>query len=174
MRLPLRYRCEVLLEVEIMSEINHCPICDKDFVGEQCPECGRIEDTSTLNLEQILDQDLNVQIQSVRLNTNQAGLVVLRGSTPGDTLILEGQRITVGRDASCDLFLDDITVSRKHAEIQSEEASGVTVWFVQDTDSLNGTYLNREVISQRTQLTSGDELQFGKFKFTFLLPEESE
>jgi pSer/pThr/pTyr-binding forkhead associated (FHA) protein len=101
-------------------------------------------------------------------------LVVLRGSTPGDTLILEGQRITVGRDASCDLFLDDITVSRKHAEIQSEEASGVTVWFVQDTDSLNGTYLNREVISQRTQLTSGDELQFGKFKFTFLLPEESE
>lgn len=153
-----------------MSDSITCTTCKKLYVGSQCPECGHIEDTGSLSLDQINADENSVAIDAVELDDNQAALVVLRGATIGETLILEGAIITVGRDAGCDLFLDDITVSRKHAEIQSAHTSEGIVWTVLDTASLNGTYLNRELISQKAFLVSGDELQFGKFKFTFLLP----
>lgn len=155
-----------------MSEIVKCAACGNSYVGSQCPECGRVDDTGSLSLEQLSDDDGSVSIDNIDLEPNQAALVVLKGATPGETLILEGNVITVGRDAACDLFLDDITVSRKHAEIQSTQTSDGILWVVLDTGSLNGTYLNKEIISDKGLLVSGDELQIGKFKFTFLLPEE--
>lgn len=155
-----------------MSEIIKCAACGNSYVGSQCPDCGRVDDTGSLTLEQLSDDDGSVSIDVIELEPNQAALIVLKGATPGETLILEGSVITVGRDASCDLFLDDITVSRRHAEIQSSQTSDGILWVVRDTGSLNGTYLNKEVIADNGLLVSGDELQFGKFKFTFLLPEE--
>jgi pSer/pThr/pTyr-binding forkhead associated (FHA) protein len=155
-----------------MSDSVTCTACGKLYVGNQCPDCGRFDDTNALTIEQIGDEDASVSIVSVELEENQAALVVLKGATPGETLILEGLVITVGRDAGCDLFLDDITVSRKHAEIQSSHTSDGYLWFVLDTTSLNGTYINREVITDKMLLNNGDEIQFGKYKFTFLLPGE--
>lgn len=156
----------------MMNESNTCEACGMTYVGGQCPSCGHVEDTGSLTLDQITDPDESVSVVSVDLEPNQAALIVLRGATPGETLILEGTLITVGRDANCDLFLDDITVSRKHAQIQSSSTTDGTVWFVVDTSSLNGTYVNRDSISDKTLLADGDEIQFGKFKFTFVIPGE--
>ena len=75
-----------------------------------------------------------------------------------------GPEVTrVGRHPESEIFLDDITVSRRHAEFGREGASYV----VKDVGSLNGTYVNRERIEEVT-LTSGDEVQIGKFKLVFL------
>lgn len=73
--------------------------------------------------------------------------------------------MTAGRHPDSDIFLDDITVSRRHAELR-RVADGT--WLACDTGSLNGTYLNRERIDTAI-LSSGDELQIGKFKLVFLL-----
>ncbi len=70
---------------------------------------------------------------------------------------------TLGRHSSSDIYLDDVTVSRQHAEI-SKEGDVVTI---KDMGSLNGTYVNKERIENQT-LTSGDEVQIGKFRFLYL------
>lgn len=72
--------------------------------------------------------------------------------------------VTLGRHPESAIFLDDVTVSRRHAEVRIEEGA----FRVSDVGSLNGTYLNRERIESAT-LTSGDELQVGKFKLVFLV-----
>ena len=71
---------------------------------------------------------------------------------------------TVGRHPDSDIFLDDVTVSRRHAEIRQEGRE----FTVTDVGSLNGTYVNRERIDQPVQIRSGDEVQIGKFKLVFL------
>lgn len=81
----------------------------------------------------------------------------------GELIGVVGPVITIGRTPESDLFLDDVTVSRRHARI-IVEAEGYTI---QDEGSLNGTYVNRRRI-ERHQLFDGDELQIGKFKLAFL------
>jgi pSer/pThr/pTyr-binding forkhead associated (FHA) protein len=69
----------------------------------------------------------------------------------------------VGRSPDCDIFLDDVTVSRSHAVIAREEGR----FTIEDLGSLNGTFLNRHRIEQAT-LTDDDEVQIGKYRFVFL------
>jgi pSer/pThr/pTyr-binding forkhead associated (FHA) protein len=90
-------------------------------------------------------------------------LVVRRGSDEGDRFPLEQRETTVGRHPDSDVFLDDITVSRKHAVFVTEDQ----VTSVRDAGSLNGTYVNRVRIDEAT-LSSGDEVQVGKFKLVYL------
>ncbi len=90
-------------------------------------------------------------------------LVVKRGPNAGSRFWLEEGVTTVGRSPSSTIFLDDVTVSRQHAEIRRERDSFV----VSDVSSLNGTYVNRERIDTAA-LHSGDELQVGKFRLVFL------
>jgi pSer/pThr/pTyr-binding forkhead associated (FHA) protein len=92
-----------------------------------------------------------------------AALVVLRGHQAGEIWTLDADHIDVGRADDCGLFLDDITVSRHHAFFIHEN----NVWFLEDRGSLNGSYVNRLLINGRTALKSGDEVQLGKFRFTF-------
>jgi pSer/pThr/pTyr-binding forkhead associated (FHA) protein len=89
-------------------------------------------------------------------------LVVTRGPTAGSRLALTKPVTTVGRHPDSDIFLDDITVSRRHAELQRVGPGFV----VRDVGSLNGTYLNRERVEEGP-LNNGDELQIGKFKLAF-------
>ncbi|MBM3146617.1 MAG: FHA domain-containing protein, partial [Actinobacteria bacterium] len=70
---------------------------------------------------------------------------------------------TIGRHPDSTLFLDDVTVSRRHAEITHESGA----WMIVDQNSLNGTYVNRQRL-ERALLTDGDELQIGKYKLTFI------
>ena len=74
-----------------------------------------------------------------------------------------GARTLIGRSPECDIFLDDVTVSRRHAEIEREN-DGFTV---RDLGSLNGTYVNRRRI-ESAELTDDDEVQIGKYRMTFL------
>ena len=90
-------------------------------------------------------------------------LVVRRGNDEGARFPLETPETTVGRHPESDVFLDDITVSRKHAVFVTEGQ----VTRVRDAGSLNGTYVNRERIEEAA-LSSGDEVQVGKFKLVYL------
>lgn len=94
-------------------------------------------------------------------------LVVKRGAKAGSRFVVDAPIVTLGRHPESHIFLDDVTVSRRHAEVRREDDAYVVV----DVGSLNGTYLNRERIEQG-RLTGGDELQVGKFKLVFLLGEE--
>ena len=85
------------------------------------------------------------------------------GDREGEIIGLAGAELTIGRTPESDLFLDDVTVSRRHARIVVDSGT----YFIEDLDSLNGTYVNRKRI-ERHQLFDGDELQIGKFKLAFI------
>jgi hypothetical protein len=91
-----------------------------------------------------------------------AMVVVKRGPNAGSKFMLDADVTRAGRHPDSDIFLDDITVSRRHAEIVRAGDS----YILRDVGSLNGTYLNRERIEE-AKLSNGDELQIGKFKLVF-------
>ena len=95
-------------------------------------------------------------------------LVVRRGPNAGSRFLLDSDLTLVGRHPDSDIFLDDVTVSRRHAEFY-RQGGGFTV---RDVGSLNGTYVNRERIEE-TDLSGGDEVQVGKFRLVFLLGPRS-
>ena len=90
-------------------------------------------------------------------------LVVKRGPNAGSRFLLDADTTTAGRHPESDIFLDDVTVSRRHAEFVREDGG----FLVRDVGSLNGTYLNRERI-ESAALTGGDEVQIGKYRLVFL------
>ena len=89
-------------------------------------------------------------------------LIVQRGPSAGARFLLDADRTVAGRSPDADIFLDDVTVSRKHVEFVHEGDGFV----VRDVGSLNGTYVNRDRI-ERAALRAGDEVQIGKFRMTF-------
>jgi hypothetical protein len=97
------------------------------------------------------------------LRPGSALLVVKRGPNAGSRFLLDQDVISAGRHPDSDIFLDDVTVSRRHAEFR-REGSGYSV---HDVGSLNGTYVNRERIDAAA-LTGGDEVQIGKFRLVYL------
>ena len=98
------------------------------------------------------------------IGPGEAVLVVRRGMGEGASYLLVGDLVTAGREPDSDLFLDDVTVSRRHAELR-RMASG---WLLRDVGSLNGTYVNRERIEE-VALSPGDEVQIGKYRFAYLV-----
>ena len=118
-------------------------------------------------LEGALDADHDTgetgQTAVETLPPGSALLVVKRGPNAGSRFLLDADVTTAGRHPDSDIFLDDITVSRRHAEFV-REAEGFAV---RDVGSLNGTYLNRERI-EHTVLAGGDEVQIGKYRLVFL------
>ena len=97
------------------------------------------------------------------LPPGSALLVVKRGPNAGSRFLLDRQVTTAGRHPDSEIFLDDVTVSRRHVEFV-REANG---YLVRDVGSLNGTYVNREPIDTAI-LSGGDEVQIGKFRLIFL------
>lgn len=96
------------------------------------------------------------------LPPTSALLIVQRGPNAGSRFLLDAERTMAGRSIDADIFLDDVTVSRRHAEFVRELEDFV----VRDVGSLNGTYVNRERID-RAVLHSDDEVQIGKYRLTF-------
>ncbi|MGY4720729.1 FHA domain-containing protein [Naumannella cuiyingiana] len=90
-------------------------------------------------------------------------LIVHRGPGSGSRFLIDRDTTSVGRHPDADIFFDDITVSRHHAELQRTEG-GV---LVKDQGSLNGTYVNRALIDGEAPLKSGDEVQIGKFRMVY-------
>jgi hypothetical protein len=98
-----------------------------------------------------------------------AYLVVRRGAMEGMQFPLAGgEKISIGRASDSKIFLDDVTVSRKHALVELVGEG----WTLSDAGSLNGTYVNKARVAT-TQLNNGDELQIGKFRFVFLLATDA-
>ena len=97
------------------------------------------------------------------LPEGQALLVVKRGPNAGSRFLLDQDTTSAGRHPDSDIFLDDVTVSRRHAEFSKDGDSFTVV----DVGSLNGTYVNREPVDS-AKLSNGDEVQIGKFRLVFL------
>ena len=102
------------------------------------------------------------------LSAGSALLVVKRGPNAGSRFQLDKDVVSAGRHPQSDIFLDDVTVSRRHAEFRR---AGVH-FEVSDVGSLNGTYVNREPV-ESAQLSNGDEVQIGKFRLVFLTGDQS-
>ena len=96
------------------------------------------------------------------LPPESALLIVQHGPNAGARFLLDSERATAGRDTRADIFLDDVTVSRKHCEFLKESGNFV----VRDVGSLNGTYVNRTRVDEGV-LQMGDEVQIGKYRLTF-------
>jgi hypothetical protein len=126
------------------------------------------ETTSTLSLGRPEDADFGDDLfpdsaAFGALPEGSALLLVMRGPNAGSRFRLESDLTTAGRHPGSDIFLDDVTVSRRHAEFYRRGG----LFTVRDVGSLNGTYVNRERIEE-AELTGGDEVQIGKFRLLFL------
>ena len=160
-----------------------CAVCDQDVVPSDrfCSSCGAPVELGLgeLGIEQTgaITSVFNTGTGPVSvgsgvhrdLPSGAAMLVVHRGPGEGTEYGLNpsSEVINVGRAEECDVFLDDVTVSRRHAEFRH----GAQGWSVQDVGSLNGTYVNRVRVDDQ-QLRGGDEVQIGKFRFIFLVGVE--
>jgi len=136
-----------------------------------CSSCGAALDVRgedhTITLapaEEVHDPTDEVAIALDDLPEGLGMLVVKRGPGAGSRFVLDSDVVTTGRHPDSDIFLDDVTVSRRHAEVVRSSGG----YRVRDVGSLNGTYLNRERIESEVALSNGDELQVGRFKLVFL------
>lgn len=102
-------------------------------------------------------------IEEIAQSSEKAMLIINRGSNLGSRFLVTAQGASIGRSSGSDVFLDDVTVSRTHAKIEST-ASGFSL---KDSGSLNGTYVNNSSIAEHA-LHSGDQIQIGKFHLLFV------
>jgi pSer/pThr/pTyr-binding forkhead associated (FHA) protein len=149
----------------------HCPECgfQNPEAANYCSKCGALlireeqgsHTTMTFLPEEEADDD-GVSLAELRIE-GPALVVRSGGGRAGETFPLESDRTSLGRAPECDVFLDDVTVSRRHSVI-TRGADGFTL---HDEGSLNGTYVNRRRV-ESAKLEDGDEVQVGKYKLTFL------
>jgi FHA domain/zinc-ribbon domain len=136
---------------------NYCARCGALLVKEE----GGAETTMTFTPE-AADHAATSTLEDVGVH-GPALVVRAGGGRTGEVFPLDEERVTVGRSPDCGIFLDDVTVSRKHAVLVARDNR----FFIEDQGSLNGTFLNRKRI-ESTELRDGDELQIGKYRLTFL------
>lgn len=133
--------------------------------GEQLEEQESQHGETTAGLPAVeleIEEEVEVTPPKEPLEKGHAVLVIKKGPDAGMSFTIERDTIVIGRHPGSDIFLDDITVSRRHAEISRKGND----FYLTDTGSLNGTYLNRERV-ESTILKNGDEIQIGKFRLLF-------
>ncbi|HEY6836236.1 MAG TPA: FHA domain-containing protein [Gaiellaceae bacterium] len=155
-----------------MSHI-YCPECgfQNPEAANYCSRCGALlvkdEPGSETTMSYTPEEgEMGEDAPSLEdLGAEGPALVVRSGGgRAGEHFVPQGERTTIGRSPDCDIFLDDVTVSRKHAVLLQREGG----YDVEDQGSLNGTFLNRKRIDSAERLENGDELQIGKYKLTYL------
>ncbi|MGH3011083.1 MAG: FHA domain-containing protein [Gaiellaceae bacterium] len=149
----------------------HCPECgfQNPEAANYCAKCGALlirdeegaHTTMTFTPEEEAE-DESLSLDGLRI---QGPALVVRagGGRAGDTFALVQDRTSLGRAPECEIFLDDVTVSRRHSVI----TRGPEGFTLHDEGSLNGTYVNRRRV-ESSKLEDGDEVQIGKYKLTFL------
>ena len=146
----------------VCTKCGHRNPADAHF----CANCGNaLQEETTVSFIPIdVEEEGAEEAASVQgeLEPGQALVVVQRGPNAGSRFLIDKDLTTAGRHPESDIFLDDVTVSRRHAEFHRAEGK----FSIRDVGSLNGTYVNRRRVEQ-AQLATGDELQIGKFKLTF-------
>jgi len=151
-----------------MSHV-YCPECgfQNPEAANYCAKCGAllhspesVEMTQTFSPEEgaeVLDALGDIGVQGPAL------VVRSGGGRSGETFAALDGGTTIGRSPDCPVFLDDVTVSRKHAVVLERDGH----WFIEDQGSLNGTFVNRRRV-ESAELSDGDEIQIGKYRLTFL------
>ena len=153
-----------------MSHV-YCPECgfQNPEAANYCSRCGAMlvkdepgsETTMSYTPE---DAEEGAALTLEELGTEGPALVVRSGGgRAGEHFVPQGERTTIGRSPDCDVFLDDVTVSRKHAVFTRDGER----WRLDDQGSLNGTFVNRERVDAAV-LSDGDEIQIGKYRLTYL------
>lgn len=151
-----------------MADVT-CPECGAVVSpgARFCSSCGAaqavadVEATGALtSLDALVDSGPQLPLGAA---APYAVLIVHRGPHEGTAFPLTPPVVGVGRGADQQVFLDDITVSRRHAELRLTDQG----WRIADLGSLNGTYVNRQPVTEAV-LTSGDEVQIGKYRFRFM------
>jgi pSer/pThr/pTyr-binding forkhead associated (FHA) protein len=104
------------------------------------------------------------------LPSGSALLVVVRGRNAGARFLLDRDFMAAGRHPDSDIFLDDITVSRRHAEFRREYG----IFRIVDAGSLNGTYINGQPVKSAVPLANRDKIQIGKFRLVFFTEPTAE
>jgi pSer/pThr/pTyr-binding forkhead associated (FHA) protein len=149
-----------------MSHV-YCSECgfQNPEVANYCARCGsllrdEVGDETTLSYTPEEDGDSDSTYEPV-----EGPALVIRsgGGRTGEHFVLDRERTTIGRSPECDVFLDDVTVSRRHAVVTRRDGSFV----IEDQGSLNGTFVNRRRI-ESGELEDDDELQIGKYRLVFL------
>ncbi|MGH9185682.1 MAG: FHA domain-containing protein [Acidimicrobiales bacterium] len=149
----------------------YCNNCGhKNPLGSNfCSSCGQALEldpgehttiTFAVDAGETADEELTFDLDEIPAGAGM--LVVTRGPIAGSRFAVTKKLTTLGRHPDSDIFLDDITVSRRHAELAREGDQ----FTVRDVGSLNGTYLNRQRM-EKAAMHNGDELQVGKFKLVF-------
>jgi FHA domain/zinc-ribbon domain len=151
----------------------YCPECgfQNPESANYCSKCGALlvhdpsseGDTTMTFTPEEGEEGENGTIAEEIAAEGPALVVRSGGGRAGEHFLLEKEQTTVGRSPDCDVFLDDVTVSRRHALVVRRDGQ----FFIEDKGSLNGTFLNRRRI-ESGPLEDGDELQIGKYKLTFL------
>jgi len=153
-----------------MSHV-YCPECgfQNPEAANYCSRCGAMlvkdepgsETTMSYTPE---DAEEGAALTLEELGTEGPALVVRSGGgRAGEHFVPRGERTTIGRSPDCDVFLDDVTVSRKHAVLVHKDDA----YYIEDQGSLNGTFVNRKRV-ESARLEDGDEVQVGKYRMTFL------
>lgn len=155
------------------ADSRFCSHCGTPLRGGVTPERAS-ETTSTISISglEAYDAEVTGQIPALSpealaaveaLPSGSALLIVRRGPNSGSRFLLDSELTTAGRHPQSDIFLDDVTVSRRHVEFRRQPDGTFTV---SDVGSLNGTYVNREPIDS-VVLSNGDEVQIGKYRLVF-------
>ena len=154
------------------DDARFCSNCGAALRPEDSSPSGGINETSTITISGGFEPgDLAEKGEGLSgadqaaidaLPPGSALLVVRRGPNAGSRFLLDSDTTTAGRHPSSDIFLDDVTVSRRHADFVRVGDGFV----VKDVGSLNGTYVNRDRIDE-TQLAGGDEVQVGKYRLVY-------
>jgi len=136
---------------------NYCSRCGALLTKDD----GGVEATQTFTPEEAALEPADALDD---LGVSGPALVVRSGGgRTGETFHPEADSTTIGRSPDCGIFLDDVTVSRKHAVLVARDGG----FFIEDQGSLNGTFVNRKRV-EAAQLEDGDEVQIGKYRMTFL------
>ena len=134
---------------------NYCSKCGALL---HTPESGEQTQTFSPEVREELLESLG------ELGVSGPALVVRSGGgRTGESFSPQGDRTTIGRSPDCGVFLDDVTVSRRHAALVKRDNR----WMIDDLGSLNGTFVNRRRVDS-APLEDGDEIQIGKYRLTFL------
>jgi pSer/pThr/pTyr-binding forkhead associated (FHA) protein len=151
-----------------MSHV-YCPECGflSSASANYCPRCGALlttetgaETTMSFDVETGDEPEATAAAGALR---GPAFVVRSGGGMTGQVFQPREGTTLIGRSPECEIFLDDVTVSRRHAEVQRSDDT----FTIRDLGSLNGTYVNRKRIESAV-LEDDDEVQIGKYRLTFL------
>ena len=151
-----------------MSHV-YCPECgfQNPETANYCSKCGALlvkDESAETTIAYTPDDEDEAHATLEDIGVKGPALVVRAGGgRAGEHFMPQRERTAIGRSPDCEIFLDDVTVSRKHAVLVRTPEG----FRIEDQGSLNGTFVNRKRVD-RAQLSDGDELQIGKYRMTFL------